>query len=288
MRKAWRTTSLVLGTLLPACTLVTSLDGYAEPSTAAADASTDRAVIAEDAAIVANSTDAADATALSYRDTVLADQPIAYFRLGEGSTSTIARDEVTNQTGNIVGAVTREEPGGIAGETDTSMAFEGNGSVQLPGSTMSFSALAPFSLECWIKPSVVDQNYRRILTNEGADDAGRQGWLLWVVDRTNGGVGLERYVNGKGDGVLSRSVPPSDRWTYVVGTYDGALLSLFVDGVLVDRSGSTRPLVGQSTFAIGAGFSSGIVGGIDEVAVYGRVLPADRIAAHYARGRAAR
>jgi hypothetical protein len=276
--KIGRASAFAAGLVLPACSVLTSLDGYSDGAPLP-DASDDGSTVTD----APPDRNEAAATS-SYRDLILAEKPVAYFRMGETAGSATLRDEVTSQSSPIAGTVERGVVGSIAGDSDTAMTFEGHGSIRVAGSDASFSGVVPYSIECWIRPSEVDENYRRIVSNEIAGTDPRQGWLLWIVDRTSGGVGFERYVDGKGEGVISRSIPPPDRWTHVVGTYDGSALSLYIDGVLIDTAISPRPLEGQANLTLGKGIADGIIGGLDEVAIYDRALTTERIALHHARG----
>jgi hypothetical protein len=73
---------------------------------------------------------------------------------------------------------------------------------------------------------------------------------------------------------------------YVVGTYDGRSVSLYVNGVLVAHAAAPGPLDSNNQpFEIGA-YAGGAIwsGTIGEVAVYDRALPASEIVAHYRLG----
>jgi hypothetical protein len=79
-----------------------------------------------------------------------------------------------------------------------------------------------------------------------------------------------------------------DRFTHVVGTYDGSTLTLYLDGVQAGRHGASAAIDAASTdMTIGAtrnGTYGHFVGSLDEVALYDKALPLDRVAAHYAAG----
>ena len=77
------------------------------------------------------------------------------------------------------------------------------------------------------------------------------------------------------------------RWHHVAGTWDGALLRIFVDSVQQDQAALTTPF--NNTRPVNLGYSWGggtpsrfFRGKVDELALYNRALAANEIAAIYA------
>ena len=85
------------------------------------------------------------------------------------------------------------------------------------------------------------------------------------------------------------------QWYHYVVTYDGSTSTLYVNGSNIFSATSPNAPDAWSPLGIGAGkWNYGAIGGIrwlqgseDEVAVYTNLLPASRIAAHYAAGTSA-
>ena len=224
----------------------------------------------------------------TYVDEVLADSPVAYFRLGEKA-GPFAKDEMSPLSGSFVGVVKFDQPGAIAGDANGAIRLEG-GHISIVD-TLAFPGRAPFTLEAWIKPSGVDMAYRRILSRErGSPNAG------YSLFANANNVGADRSGGGGADSVqFGSSSLATDRFTHVVATYDGSALSLYVDGALVATTPAMRELADEQVpFAIGdysGAPQAPFLGVIDEVAVYdksGRTA-ADaiaRIQAHHERARA--
>src|SRR5437588_11591152 len=84
----------------------------------------------------------------SYRDTVLADSPIAYYRLGEASGTTAVDASGNGRNATYSGAgVTYAQAGVIANDTDTSILLNGStGTITMPVSTEPGGA---FTVEGW-------------------------------------------------------------------------------------------------------------------------------------------
>ena len=92
---------------------------------------------------------------------------------------------------------------------------------------------------------------------------------------------------------VSREAPPNNRWTHAVLTYDGGLVKVFVDGLLVDVRGGTRhevtpqainpdirdvPLYVGRAIGIGKGYFKGMM---TDVRVYNRALSEQELFAHF-------
>jgi hypothetical protein len=79
-------------------------------------------------------------------------------------------------------------------------------------------------------------------------------------------------------------VPTNGQTYHVVGTYDGAVVNLYLDGVLVDSVATVHSISLAADPVYISGKSTVTVGTVDEVAVYDHALTPDRIAIHYEAG----
>ncbi|MGB0590517.1 MAG: fibrinogen-like YCDxxxxGGGW domain-containing protein [Myxococcota bacterium] len=156
-----------------------------------------------------------------------------------------------------------------------------------------------FSLALWVRPDALPSgngNFGEQATLVTIGDAGRltashrvgEGWAFSILDPVTGLDGDETYVATPAD-------HPSyvvGRWTHLVGTFDGALMRLFVDGQEV----TSAEVEGfQHVYPEGLGpsnthFASSIqlnrvlVGGLDEVSLWDVALGAQDVAALYNNG----
>ena len=220
---------------------------------------------------------------LGYRATVLADLPSSYWRLDE-TTGMVAADQTGAQPGSYHGD-TLGAAGAIA---DGDLAVIGSatiGSHVATSDIYEFTGTAPFTLEVWIKPasySATAQNF--LFAKEGPlVDPGvpYQGYSLAVGTQ----LAFRRYTNGVFDNCATAN-PPIGEWSYVVATYDGATMSLYVNAALIAQQASSRAINGApgTTFTISARSLGGSAfdGVIDEPAVYSHALTATEVARHYA------
>lgn len=103
------------------------------------------------------------------------------------------------------------------------------------------------------------------------------GWSFAVNFQAGGGANV-KWTNG---------IPTANRWYHLVGTYDGANLRLYVDGQLTGTNTGNGP-IRVTTRPISLGSDNGnqkfFSGGIDEAALYNRVLSAQEVLARFNRG----
>ena len=90
----------------------------------------------------------------SYSAAVLADGPLAYYRLGDSSGTTMTDSSGNGRNGTYAGSPTLGAPGLVIGDTDTAVTFNGTSQqAQVPyGSWMNTTSL---TLEAIIKPTSV-------------------------------------------------------------------------------------------------------------------------------------
>lgn len=81
-------------------------------------------------------------------------------------------------------------------------------------------------------------------------------------------------------------IPDATGWHYLVATYDGSTIDIYVDNVLAGTSGSTTTLpVTNVQLLIGAEDTSvgnGLVGSMDEAAIYTTALTLTQRSTHFA------
>jgi hypothetical protein len=223
--------------------------------------------------------DGSDAMKLAYREAVLADAPVGYWRLADSGAA--AHDEVGGPDGAYQGGYTHAQPGALVDDPDLATMFDGTSGEINVGDRFDFPANAPWTLEIWLKEA--NTNYAHFITKEirvGANPV--DGYALLQ----NGGVAyVERVKNSIVSATLKATLP-LNQFVYLVGTYDGAHLAFYVDGTLFNSRDEMQSNNSVSTpVLIGAMATGGYFGGtLDEVAIYDHALAPDRIALHHTIG----
>ena len=214
---------------------------------------------------------------------VMADSPIAYWRLGESS-GTTASDAVGTKHGTYTGSVTLGVAGLVLNDPDTAVDFSG-GYVSIPALG---SALTSWSIEASSKFDI-NTGSRTILSN---DSSGWNNDVLFGLDpedsfTTDSRIALvhQDATNQVRTIVTDTEDAVAGNTYHIIVTSDASSLRLYINGGLK----ATTPKAGAAlTFgnnAINIGrnpqnsrFMDGV---IDDVAVYGAALSAARVEAHY-------
>jgi RHS repeat-associated protein len=233
---------------------------------------------------VMTSANATDAYSHKIAADGLSDGLVSYWPLDERSGSSAA-DKKGSNTGTYSGGY---QLGVAGGPDDPRSSVELNGSsgqVSVPDAS-SLDMGSTFSLEFWARSDVrLDANttgnwkggiYKGSSYGIGWE-ATDHGWQFEFYD-----AGLNHYAT-----VAANTPVQPGQWYYVVGTFDGTTMKLYIDGALAAStnigSGHTP---GNSTSALSIGNMSGYwAGSLDEVAVYNQALSSGTIGGHQAAGR---
>jgi hypothetical protein len=254
----------------------------------------------------------------AYEKAVLAKKPVAYWRLGEARGPTVIDRTSNGHDGTAHGTPTFQEPGAIRGDADTAIRLDGKRSyIEIPAHK-DFSQPTSgkgLTVEVWLRPDLLefegeaDDPYIYWL---GKGEPNQHEWALRLYsskskERPNrisaylfnpdGGLGAGAYVQDK---------LTAGEWIHVVACFDpgdagtrGAGVRIYKNGVM--RSGppsagalynnprwQIRPVSGTAPLRLGTrNLKQFLVGAIDEVAVYPRVLTAKEVQEHYSLGRPA-
>jgi hypothetical protein len=249
-----------------------------------------------------------------YAKVVVADGPVAYWRLDEPSGSTNAVDAVGSFDGaytNIsgTGAFTFDAATGVPHETDGALGIVGGAAVSVPYA-IEINPTTAFTVEGWFQPASTSAgnggDYRTALSSMSDPwGAGPTGWLVYQTDGNNWSWWP---YNGYWNGVQLTDTDPivAGLWYYLAMTYDGTTLTFYVNGV-AKTSGTDSGFVQNGDVPTGSqdynynynqnhdvsasgpltlgwrgdkGFNP-FSGAIDEVAVYNKALTAQQVQNHY-------
>ncbi|MDD5704652.1 MAG: LamG domain-containing protein [Kiritimatiellae bacterium] len=248
-----------------------------------------------------------------YTRTVLAADPVAYYRLNEGEGAR-AFDIATNpapsaQQGAQTGFYRKNNvrsllplvvtngpcqdiyPGLEAG--NTAPCFNGTGGQLAGADTDNVIASLPgiatdYAIEGWVC-NARSNNILSITgyvwgrgTNAAFDALGIGG--TWGGPPLVGSLGKLFAFNSSGEGFVGTTLLSLNTWYHVAFVRSGTTVSIYLNGKL-ENSGTMSATAGSSDFVFGfrPDFGWTFKGALDEIAVYNRVLSADEIRAHYVR-----
>lgn len=214
----------------------------------------------------------------AYSQTVLADGPVGYWKLGDQGTTTAADSSGLGHPGNYSGTFVLGRPGLIAHPSDTAVTFR-NASFDGRMVTQYLYGYAGSAVtaETWVAYSGatgVDQLVSRGYASNG-------GWSLGLT-RTSG-IQQAQFTVVKGGAKYTATASVTPGTLYLAGTYDGTAVRLYVNGTLAaTRSLAGAPLSATADTTLGGNLVDDVT--LDETAVYDRALTAAQIQAHDAAG----
>lgn len=251
------------------------------PGEAAADAQGDAASDAADGGPDADAADGgrdADAAASPYATAVLGDAPLAYWRLDEPSGTVCHDSSGHGNDATYLGAVGLGVAGPLVGDPDTAAQFNGADAKIDVGDKFDFAGSAPFSIEMWARPDVIDSTYRHVETKMLYTDAGQPGTGIYFYFHAGNGLGFERWNNNFTDDGLGDTAVTTAQWLHVVGTFDGATMTLYVNGAQVMSKPTAIVVAANGVHLL---WAQSFQGALDELAIYDHALPSARVQAHY-------
>lgn len=231
---------------------------------------------------------------MAYRDEVIADAPLAYWRLGEAS-GTTAADEQGAHNGTYVNTPTLGVSGAVPG--DTAVSFARASSERMLATTLGTlgANLLTSSWEFWIKTTDTATAAAFGTFNTGTSMA-----VQVLLNRSSADALLAGstmfYIRGS-DGKQTRGAISTNiydgQWHHVVMVVASATtFDVYVDGVAqsITYNNNTTPVTFANfgfALTVGARNLRGTVDNfvdatIDEFAVYASRLTSTRVQAHYA------
>lgn len=206
----------------------------------------------------------------------LADGLVGYWDLNSN-----ADEQVNNLDGTIIGGTTFPLSGVAIGSTHNA-AFDGDGDAIEVGDDAELDLSTGLTVAGWINVNTAAPAQSTVASKWNDLAVNQRGYLLAIhTDDTP-----QFYVSNDGINYPSAmGAPLTGGWHYLVGTYDGVDVKLYVDGVLA----ATTPAPGtifqnNESLLIGAtdgygGVRKFTTGGVDEVRIYNRALSATEAAA---------
>ena len=251
------------------------------------------------------------ATSTPHHKRVLAKHPLAYWRFEERTGPTAHDSTGHGRAGNYHGEISFRQPGAISSENDAAIGLNGvDAFVEVPDAEVFSQPKSKrgLTVEAWFRPDVLtftgqtEQHYIHWL-GKGQAGAFEWGFRFYSKDspRPNRvsayiwNLASESGLQNEGAGAYFQDELQPGHWIHVDACYDpgdasnpDAGVSIFKNGVL--RGGPStspgaryvsydiHPMHGSAPVRLGTrDEGSFLAGGLDEVAIYPRVLSASEI-----------
>jgi hypothetical protein len=229
----------------------------------------------------------------TYPQTILADHPLLYWRLGD-SGPTAADTTGNGNTGSYRPGTSPGASGAIPSDSDTAVGFDGR--TGIISTTRSYTNPQNYSIEVWFKTLTLNGGKLIGFGNSQFGTSTSYDRHIWMIASGQ----LEYGVNSGGPMYIRSPRSYNDgAWHQVVATQGSSGMTLYVDGVAVASSTATTTAQSYTGYwRLGgdnlngwtdaedseapAPPSSYFAGTLDEVAVYSQVLIASQVATHYA------
>lgn len=220
---------------------------------------------------------------MSYSATVLADAPLGYFRMGESSGTTLTDSSGNGRNGSYSGSGVTLGATAVISDTDKAATFAGgsSGYAQASGAWLNVAAATAFSFEMWVRPT----------NTTGGFMCGRwkSGGTQFYIQCYPTDLVLSMNISGTQRAFAVSHTLVAGEVLHLAATYDGTTMRLYVNGALAGTGAYAGSLNAPALTDLYLGriessATDFFPGTFDEVAVYGSVLSAGRIAAHYADG----
>jgi hypothetical protein len=230
-----------------------------------------------------------------YRNAVMQDRPLAYWRLDDTGPGVCANEIGSDYVAACPSSATYGAPGLMAGRA---VRFGANGIsvVAEAGVPLDFPHHLPFAFEAWVALDSLDGGTGSVLRKLALDPPNGYvpalGVTLFLVSSaapdgaSSYGVRWERWAN---DALwlfaMSNGLPePLATYHHVVVTRDAIAETLYVDLATPDvhvADPDADPGANDDVFNWGP-----LNGTLDEVAIYDHALPPERVRAHFLAGTA--
>ncbi|MDB4937237.1 MAG: Autotransporter adhesin [Labilithrix sp.] len=281
MRALLLFSGIVVAAIGAACTLTSDLDGLSGDEADAAG-SIDAPIVTADGEMPPTDgsssamPDASDPSTL-YAAIVRADEPVAYYRFEEPSDANAAKDEIAGRSATSTGAGVKFGGAGVRGRGVT---FDGD-SLDV-GDFFDFSGLQPFTLELWVRGDA-DVGSGILIHKRLEDQGAFESYVFYI-----GGNRTPHFeVWGVDLSAWSETpLPASFAHVVVAVAYDNGKgnAKMYINAQPASAGGFDNTAAVADTVAH-LRFGLAFKGTLDEVAIYDKALPADRIVEHYRAGR---
>jgi hypothetical protein len=230
-----------------------------------------------------------------YVETIIAGEPVAYWRFEETSGGVVKNEMSPNYEGQVRGTVNWAGP---SGNHVIELGLSEDPASMLVNDSWDEVLAGDFSIELWMKPSHhhLGSMVGFVGTFDPAMRRNTHGVLVEIngpVSRMSPSINRLRFLHRsplsaaptEDSSCFSQKPYAARRWQHVVATKEGNQLRLFVDGLLVDSTENVKATPSGLQLVIGQLYTDSLdrffVGQLDEIAIYDRALSPREAARHH-------
>jgi hypothetical protein len=206
--------------------------------------------------------------------------PMSKWNFNEGS-GCLANDLYGGNNGTLASNCPTISPSWVVGKIGDALSFNGTSNNVLVNDSVNLNFTTSMSVSVWIKWNVSPSTgapYATIVNKNGD----RQYRLQHNGTNTNFEFGIKTNIADAY--VTSLTSPSAGVWYHLVGTWDGSLIKLYINGVL-EKTGTRTGTIPSSTIPVKIGSSSSNArwfnGIIDEVNLWDRALTQEEVTEVY-------
>ena len=243
-----------------------------------------------------------------YARFVMADHPVAYWRLDEnnadGGTATDAVGSFDGTYTDSTGSFLWLLPTGIPYETNRAVGITNGATVQIPYA-VELNPDTAWSVESWLQPGVIDGNYRVVLSSEyNFYPNPYNGWYVYQQPSANFAFVPQpgnAFITANPDDPANGNLLVAGKWYHLVITSDGVTFTVYINGEArtsypvalsdyipngtgINQDGSSGVTAGLGNTVLGMrtdGAFSPFEGTVDDTAVYNYALSPKQVLDHY-------
>ena len=187
---------------------------------------------------------------------------VASYAFDEGTGTTVADASGHSLTGTVSGTTWS-----AAGKYGNALVFNGTSALVRVPNAASLQLTTGMTLEAWVNPAAVTNTWRDVIY-KGDDNYYLEGTSAQGQTPAMGGTFSPNPLN-------AASALTANAWSHLAGTYDGATMRLYVNGVQAASRAQTGAIA-TSTNPLQVGgdgiYGQFFQGMIDEVRIYNRAL----------------
>jgi hypothetical protein len=206
---------------------------------------------------------------------------VGYWKLDEGAGTTASDSSGNNNTGTLTNG-----PIWTVGKINNALSFNGANQSVIVNNSVNLSGMSGLTISTWVKFSSTSSGDAILLAKRHSSSPFNSYIIQTYMENKryqptvcNSSGTCNEFMSSSNDSITF------DTWQHVVLRYDGAIVSMYIDGL---PSGNTASLSGNVLASDGvlliASLSPNSIAALDDIRIYNRALSTADITALYNLG----